>query len=264
MSSFRIDRQYVSFVTAETQPVHATVQPVNRKTAAASPDPGGLAGDIGKLYEEIYKRLQSENADQAEYILEQARAKAQTMTSEAKEQADDMIKKAEADAEAIREDAKNKGYLEGLEQAGAAEEERKIEEAAALKRLENQLKDEYSALVGGVDKDVIVLVMEIVKKIIGIKLSQSDDIFLGLVSDALERLKQAGSVTIRVSSEDYTRYFGNGGPGVDAGDMKVTVVEDEGFKCGDLIVESEGEVLDLSITRQISQVENAFLSGEGN
>lgn len=268
MSSFRIDRQYVSFETAETQPVHATIQVASRKTAAVSQETGGLAGDIGKLYEEIYKRLQNENADQAEYILDQARAKAQTIINQAGEQAEDIIRKAKADAEAhaeaIREDAKDQGYREGLALGGAAAEKRKTEEAAQLKMLEGRLKDDYAALVGGLDKDVIALVMEIVKKIIGVKLSQSDDIFVGLVSDAIERLKQAGSVTIRVSPEDYIRYFGKGCPNIDTGDMKVTVVEDEGFKCGDLIVESEGEVLDLSITRQIEQVENAFNSGEGN
>jgi flagellar assembly protein FliH len=237
---------------------------VNRRNAAASPATGGLAADIGKLYEEIYKRLQNENAERVEILLDQARANAQEITDQAKEQADEIVRQAEDNAAAISEEAKNTGYLEGLKCAEAAAEQRKMEEAAALKRLESQLKDEYDALVGGLDKDVIALVMEIVKKVIGIKLSQSDDIFVGLVSDALERLKQAGSVTIRVSPEDYLRYFGNGGPGIDTGDTKLTVVEDESFECGDLIVESEGEVLDLSITRQINQVENAFLSGEGN
>jgi flagellar assembly protein FliH len=262
MSSFRIDRQYVSFETAETQPVHATSQATGRRSSSGSQNTPGE--DIEKMYEEIYKRLRKENAEQSEYILDQAKIKAQAISDQAKKQADAVMEKAEADAAAIREEAKKQGYLEGLKNAEAAAEKRKAEEAALLKKLEEELRSAYAGLVSSLDRDVIALVMDIVKKIIGIKLASSDDVFLGLVSDAIERLQQAGTVTIRVSSEDYIRYFGSGGPNFGTGDLKISVVEENSFSCGDLIVESEVEVLDLSVNRQIGQVENAFLSGEGN
>ena len=108
--------------------------------------------------------------------------------------------------------------------------------------------------------EIVALVMEIVRKIINVKLSQSDEVFLGLVQDALEHLKQTGSISIRVSPEDYARYFGRerGIPDLDAGEAKIAIVEEPDFSPGDLIVESEGEIIDLSIDRQVTQIENAF------
>jgi flagellar biosynthesis/type III secretory pathway protein FliH len=98
------------------------------------------------------------------------------------------------------------------------------------------------------------------RKVIGINI-RSRTKFFRLVQDALERLKQTGSVVIRVSPEDYARYFGNGiRPELDAGEMKIAVAEEPEFKTGDLVVESEGEIVDLSVDGQLNRIEEAFLS----
>ena len=65
MSSFRIDRQYVAFETAETQPVLAA-----NKTKEAPPDTDrDMSADLSRLYDEIYEKLRREHAEQAELML---------------------------------------------------------------------------------------------------------------------------------------------------------------------------------------------------
>lgn len=249
MSSFRIDRQYVAFQTAETEPVFATNQV--QQSPETYDETGGYDGDLSKLYNEIYERLLDEHAEQAELMLSKASEESREIIEKAKKQAEEIISRAKEDASKFRKEIK--------EQIESEENKRKSLEQKELLRLETELRSSYDTLVGGLQDGVISLVMEIVRKVIGLRLSQSDEVFIALIRDALERLKQTGSVIIRVGPEDYARYFGHErAPNLDTGETKVTVVEEPDFSPGDLIVESEGEIVDLSIDRQIRQIEDAF------
>jgi flagellar biosynthesis/type III secretory pathway protein FliH len=255
MSSFRIDRQYVAFETAETQPVHAT----NKAQKAVPEITGDKSVEISKLYNEIYEKLQHEHAEQAEYMLSKASDEAREIINKAKKQAEEITSLATADTRKMKEELSARMEAEDARRRSLSE--------TAITELETRLRDDYTELIDGMRGKVVALVMEIVKKIIGIKLSESDEVFSGLIKDALERLKQTGSVLIRVGPEDFARYFGdtrsddgNGSilEALDNGEVKVTAVEEPNFSQGDLIVESEGEMIDLSINRQIGLIEDAF------
>jgi flagellar assembly protein FliH len=252
MSSFRIDRQYVSFQTAETQPVFATREAQKPKPEVKS-DLETFGGDISKIYDEIYEKLLREHSEQAENILSKASDEARELVEKAKKQSEELLITARSEAEKLEKE---------LRAALDSEmEERLSESGAQLRSLETSLREAYAGLVDSMTGEVVSLVMEIARKVINVKLSQSDEVFMGLVRDALERLKQTGSVVIRVGPEDYARYFGaEGGPEFDTGEMKVAVQEEPEFKEGDLVVESEGEIIDLSLDRQLDQIEQAFLN----
>lgn len=252
MSSFRIDRQYVSFQTVETQPVFATNQP---QKAGPGSDNSEVAGvDVSKLYDELYERLLAEHAEQAEQMLSKASDEAQAILEQARKDADQIVSLAKADAAALKENLVN------AFEATAAR--RKSEEEKAVAGLESSLRNDYAKVIDGMHSEVVSLVMEIVRKVIRIKLSQSDEIFTGLIKEALESLKQKGLAVIHVSPGDYARYFGktHEGTNIDTGEFKVTVIEEPGFENGDLVIESEGEMINLSIDRQIDQIEKAFLN----
>ncbi len=253
MSSFRIDRQYVAFETAETQPVYATNKNQEAKSALTD-DTTPSAADISKIYNEIYERLQNEHAEQAEYMLSKAADEAHEIIAKAKKDAEEMMLRARLDTEKMRDEL--------IFEMEAASSLRKSQAETILVELETTMRNDYSKLVEGMRSDVIALVMEIVRKIIGIKLAQSDEIFVGMIQDALERLKQTGSIIIRVCPEDYARYFSDerGEIEFDSGDFKISAVEDPNFSQGDLIIESEGEMIDLGIHRQIDLIEKAFLN----
>lgn len=261
MSSFRIDRQYVSFVTAETRSV---------RTAGQMPDTNMFFTDTGAAneseevmaqhYAEILDRARKEAEEKAALILKRARSEADAIVGQAKRMAGDTMEEARSSAAGIRAEAKQAGYSEGQKTAQMHAQARKKEEKQEFSQLMDQLRSHYSELVEGMREDVISLVIDIVKKIVNFRLNESDEIFLGLIRDALEQLKQTGTVIIRVGSEDYARYFGTeAGKGIQTGKAKAAVLEEESYSPGDLIVESEGEILDYSIGRQIERVEKAFL-----
>lgn len=255
MSSFRIDRQYVAFETAETRPVFAT----NKAQKSSAHTDGESDVDISKIYNEIYEKLQREHAEQAELMLSKAADEACDIVDKAKKQAEELRSLAKTEVAQMKEVQRAEIEAEAVERKSRAESE--------LVALESKFRNDYNDLVDGMHVKIVALVMDIVRKIIGIKLAESDEIFSGMIKDALERLKQTGSILIRVSPEDYLRYFGDTRgesasvsilEAVDVGEMKITAVEEPNFSQGDLIVESEGEMIDLSINRQIDLIEDAF------
>ncbi|MEL4106722.1 FliH/SctL family protein [Oscillospiraceae bacterium WX1] len=247
MSSFRIDRQYVSFETAETQTVYA-----QRHEPVPVEHPAAPGDDINRLYNEIYERLQQEHAEQAETMLQKAKEEAQEIIDRAKREASDMLSAAQ--------DESDRRCAETEQALAAAEAERKSDEANRLLQMESDLQSRYKVMVEQMRGDFVTLVMDITKKIIGYKLDESDAVFLNLIKDALERLKQTGTITIRVSPQDYARYFGAERPELEPenSDARIVAVEDPAFKPGDLVVESDGEVVDISIDRQLDLIEQAF------
>ena len=258
MSSFRIDRQYVSFVTAETRSVFQSGHKSDAMASFTGAGPGVPADEFRRHCAETLERARKQADEQAELMLEQARSDADTIVKNAKKLAEELVGEAQKRAAAIREDAKEAGYSEGQTSARQFAEQTRNKEEKELSRLVSRLKSDYTGLVDSLHGGVVSLTMDIVRKIIGIKLSESDDVFLDLVNNALEQLKQTGAATIHVSSEDYARYFGAGGS-VRLGKTEAAVAEEEGYLPGDLVVESESEILDFSIGRQIERVEQAFL-----
>lgn len=260
MSSFRIDRQYVSFVTAETKSVP---HPQEYSVGTGSSGTDGRTAQEDPQCVEIMNKARETARREAALLLEQARSEADGILLRAKRQADGMTEEAKSRAAAIREDAKRSGYSEGRKTAEAEAAQRRSEEAGQYAQLVHKLQEDYAGLVDGMREEIIALVINIVKKVIDFKINHSDEIFLGIVNNALEQLKQSKTVIIHVRSEDYQRYFGSDAEnGLHLDKANVSVTEEEGYAPGDLMVESEGEMLDFSIGRQIERVEKALLKGE--
>ncbi|NCB50681.1 MAG: hypothetical protein EOM54_02190 [Clostridia bacterium] len=259
MSSFRIERQYVSFKTLETPNVHPVEEDRQDKEEwCILGDNGSEDGPV--LQMECAAVIIEKAEKKAECIRLRAEKESTAVLGSAKARAEEIISEADKNAEKIRETARAEGYAAGIKEASAEAEARKRTEAESLWKMEEKLRSDYSGLVDGMRKDFKSLIIEITKKIINVKLKESDEVFIGLINDAIDRLKQTGYLIVRVCPEDYIRYFGDDFPENDlnAGEAKVAVIEEEGFSSGDLVVESEREVLNLSINRQIRQIEEAF------
>ena len=259
MSSFRIDRQYVSFVSAETESVYdGQAGNTDLQNAAAAARAEEREAAI-RQSAEILAQARREAEIQAELILKQAQTEADTVIRQARQTADSLIQEADGKVAAIREDARQEGQAAGRQQAEEEATEKKRGEAREFQRLEENLQKKYADLLNEMQESILSLIMDIVKKVINVRLKK-EKILLNFVEDALEQLKQAGFVTIHISQADYARYFGE-----DAaekyqlpGNTDITVVAEEGYEEGDLLAESEGEVLDYRIGGQLDRIEKAF------
>lgn len=258
MSSFRIDRQYVSFETAEIHPVRTD----NQDKKVGEPSASSRTEYVQDNSSEIIEQKLREAESKAEQIVDKAQFEAELTMSKARKTASSIIKEAQEKAGELLESAKREGYKDGIREAQEAAAEQKLEDEAQFQELAEKLKASYLDLVDSMQGDIVSIVMDISRKIIGIKLQESDAVFMGLVSGAVDQLKQAESITIHVSPEDYVRYFQHSPVErlFDDSNAKVTVIEDESYSTGDLVVETECEVLDLSVSKQINKVEKALVS----
>lgn len=268
MSSFRIDRQYVSFISAETHSVFQPGQLAGAKALFADVPSAcrtEQGGETDRRCAAILEQAERDAREKARIILENARSQADAAMAQAKQEADELLDGARARAAAVLDEAKQAGYAEGMRRARSDAEQAKAAAERELLRLEETLRSEYSGLVDGLRAEVISLVMDIVRKVINTKLCESDDVFLGLVNAALEQLKHSGTVLIHVCPEDYARYFGArpAAECVGGGKSDLLVVEEAEYMPGDLVLETEGELLDYSVSRQLDRLEHAF-SQEGN
>ncbi|MGE4353944.1 MAG: FliH/SctL family protein [Oscillospiraceae bacterium] len=263
MSSFRIDRQYVSFETVETPNVH----PVEQALSGMQNDYEGSDAypeGIEKYCTDIISKATEEAEKKAAKIVGRAEHEAGRALDSAKKQAAQIVDEAKSAAEDIETTARTQGYEQGEKDAEAEAAARKNRESQALKEMVGKLKADYCNLVDDMHKDIMSLIIEIARKIINVKLKESDEVFIGLINDGIERLKNTGSLMIHVSSDDYARYFESGrlDKKIEAGEAKVVPVEEETYLPGDLIIESDGEMLNLSIERQIKQIEEILSEEE--
>jgi flagellar assembly protein FliH len=261
MSSFRIDRQYVSFISAEAHSLAAAGRTDETHADAGDKknDARLSAEEYKKQCERLRERLIKDAEEKADQIITAAENEAARIRSEAEAKAAGLIEEAGKKAEQIRSKARDEGYDEGLKNAEKDNEAKRCEARDCLASLQKSLRDAYSQLVEGLRDEVVNLVFGVVRKIIGVKLSESDEVFIGLINSAVEELKHIGTAAIHISSEDYRRYFGKEQPAEQNGRVKVSVVEEEDYGCGDLVVESEGEILDYSIGRQLERLEKVFM-----
>lgn len=255
MSSFRIERQYVTLVAPDARLLYGVEE---------ERDPFALAQELERCRAEARQEALRIAGQEAERLLEEAQTQAQAILDKAREDSLQTALAAERAAEARKQEALQEGLRLARQEAEAEADARRGREAAELARMTDKLRADYALLVDALEGDALCLILDVVKKIIGVKLEETDEVFLGLVSTALEQLKQTGAVLIRVGPEDYHRYFGDRqSPGAaHFGKAEALVVEEEEFRHGDLVVESEGEVLDFSIDKQLRRLQDAFLQKE--
>ena len=258
MSSFRIDRQYVAFESVEMRSVNADGVSEQCKSITAD---SSNSGYLEECRHAILEKIQKEAEDKSQLILSGAESKADLILKKARGAASAIIKKSQDEATKILENAKLEGYQQGQKEAAISADARKREEAKELQQMLAGLRTSYDKLVDDAREDIISLVIDITKKIIGVKLKESDEVFIGLINEAIDKLKHAGCITIHVSPEDYARYFGNDAAEdlIDGNNTKIVIIEEGEYASGDLVVESEGEMFDLSICKQLKKVEKVFL-----
>ncbi len=207
-------------------------------------------------------------ANQAGEIKRMAQVEAEAIVGHAREQADQILQEAGAAADEIRANAYNKAV-----EAGKAESVRRTDAEMLimrkdLKDLTQRLNSALSAsLAETVDKwegELLELSIDIARKIINVELDKDDAAFKSLVQNAISHMRGDAKITLRVSEREYTSYFSQGDAYFKLGgeQVKTPVVADPQLGKGDCAVESEGEMIDAGVERQLGALKDAMERGE--
>lgn len=226
--------------------------------------PKPLINTVEKMKPQIVKNDEdidnSNDSDEYERIIKEAREMYANIIDEANEEAKRIIEEKHAELEKIKkielDEAYKKGFNKGYEDAKAKTSEI-IKEAQNIKKF---LEDRKDSIYREAEEEIIELILDSVKKIIGDELQQNKDIIISQIKIALEKCTYRDKVTIKVSSEDYPNVLvkKNIIESLVEGMSELEIIEDKFLKKGDCIVDTPSGEVNSSIKLQLEQLEKAF------
>lgn len=248
-SSFRIERQYVTFASGEVPrtAVDSTVTDALQEAQIEA-----IRGQAQQTLEEAREqscRITEDAYMQAAEILENARMQAAEIAENARNQ-----------AEAERCAAREQGYADGAAQAQQEAEQRRSTESQQFSELVERLRREYRDLADSMEDDMIGMVVEIARKVLFLQLDREDTILQTLVRETIAQIKDADTIEVHLSAQDSKWYFGDPRSREMLQTDKTTVefVEESGFEHGDCVIETADTVIDCGVTRQLDAIERCF------
>ena len=166
------------------------------------------------------------------------------MVAAAEEEARRIRAEAEASREAIRVEAAEAGRQEGLARAAAVLAAASAERARRLAAL---------------DREVVVIAVEVARKVLARELAAGGDAVVGLAARALAEARERREVILRVNPADGAAVHDSKGR---LGGLllraRLLVREDAAVPRGAAVVDTEAGSIDAGIEAQLAQLERAL------
>ena len=206
--------------------------------------------------------------EKPEEILQRAHEEAAMIIKEAEYEArkimEDAYTEAKEKAAVMEEEAWQKGYSEGIATA-QKQCESTIAEAEEIKA--NALV-EHDEVLAGLEAELINLVIEISKKVIGSEIAQNKENMIYLIKQALDNCSNKSGITLKVASEDYDFLKKNHDRLEELIDCanELEIKQEMSLKQGACILETPFGNVDAGVQTKLRRIEEAFreLLGENN
>jgi flagellar assembly protein FliH len=192
--------------------------------------------------------------------LEKARREAALILREAEMESGRMLEQARdkivLEAEDAQRRAREEGYKQGEQQAQQqyqaliAEAEETLEAARA----------EYRQSMASMEQDMVTLVVDIARKVIGGELETRPEVILSLIRSTLEDITPTDQVTVKVSAEDHEYVMAHldrltaGLPFL----CELDVRKDASLPKGGCIIDTGRGTVDGSLPSRMQQIEDAM------
>ena len=210
---------------------------------------------------ELENDLPESDTDHAEIIINDAMAEAESIVNKAQITAKKLLEDARKEIEEMRlivlQEAREKGYSEGYNEA-IRKAESILNEAEEIKQA---ARKEYEELLDGAEDDIIRLVRDICKKVIGDELETRPDKISMLVAQTLKECKETDSAIVKVSPEDFDAVYENSDNILRSAGYsgQLEIKKDIALKQGDCIVETPVGNVDASVDVQLESIEKVLV-----
>ena len=169
-----------------------------------------------------------------------------------------LVSRAQQEAISIKENAKTEGYEAGISEAK--------QDIANLGNAVNKFLNAKNEVYEEVTPKILEISMEVAKKIIKQEVETNQDLLIGIISDALNKLtKNEKQIVLKVSPEDrdYVKLNIENILEKLQIEAKVTVQQDMTLSKGSVIVETNNGLIDASIDTGLQIIEQMFKSMQG-
>ncbi len=198
--------------------------------------------------------------EEAKQLLEDTNVECEALLENAKRDAEIILEEAYADGKVITERARQegfqKGYQEGQE-AGFKEYQDLLEEAKTMKQ---GLLDERRRTALSLEKDIVGLITETVRRVIQHEINENNELLLNLIQEGINKCTYTESLIIRVSDADYqvVSLYKNRVYMMTEGIEDIEIKSDASLSNGSIIIETASGKIDAGIETQMKVVEALF------
>lgn len=211
-------------------------------------------------FEDTKKDAVAEKKPTADEVLENARKEAEKIINEAKLNAEFILESAsEKVARHVKEaeqKAREEGYRHG-EFLAKKHYEGLICEAEELRQKAKELHDNT---ISGLESEIVELIIQITKKVVGTELLQNRDVILGLIRTALSAVSSTEKIAICVGAEDFDYVVENKERVLEGikGIRDFEIKKDSTLKKGECYIDTGFGTVDSSLEIQLQAVESTL------
>ena len=188
------------------------------------------------------------------------------LIASAKEQADMILTDAQERAEEIQrqayEEAANQGYQEGVNRAMAEANARIAEIEAEYAAKEEHLTKIYQQKIEEIEPEMVNIITDVYEHVFDVKLSESRELILHLISNVLRKTESAGEYLIHVSPEDHPFVSMQKEQLLDLGGIQsanVELIEDMTLKKNQCLIETENGIFDCSLGVELKELKKQLI-----
>lgn len=195
--------------------------------------------------------------NEAEELERSSKELSNEMLEKANKESREIIRKAKEESETLLKKSKEDGYSEGFKKS-LDDFKSLLEEAKGDIEEANRFKEQT---ISGLEAEIIDMVLSCVNKIIRTKITKDNDVIVDMILEAIESLNSREKLTIKISSEDFdsTSILRSKILAVYPGIKDIEIKIIDGYKSGDMEIESDSGVVNPSITSQINRLQEQFL-----
>ncbi len=198
--------------------------------------------------------------DAVNSIIEDAKQMYLKIIEEANSEAQSIAAAAAVEAQDLKLTESNNGYREGYDSGyfeGRREAQKIIDEAAELKEFIDNRRENFFREA---EEQVLQLILETAKKVIGDELTQNTEAILSLVNQALQKCAFKKKLVLRVSPQDSDFILQNKDRicMMVEGISDIDIVSDLSLTQGSCIIETPSGEINSSVDVQIKEIEKIF------
>lgn len=198
--------------------------------------------------------------EKPEEIIQQAQEEAAMIIKEAEYEArrivEDAYTEAKEKAAVMEEEAWQKGYAEGA----AAAQKQYEEILAEAEEIKAGTLVEHDEVLAGIEAELINLVLDVSKKVIGSEIALNKENLIYLVKQAIDGCSNKKGIVLKVAPEDYAFLASNHdrlAALIDCAD-ELELKQEMSLKPGACILETPFGNLDAGVQTKLAKIEEAF------
>lgn len=204
-----------------------------------------------------------EEIKKTEYNLKQAAVEAKTIVDSAREQADKIIKNAGQEANMMMNKAVMDGYQKGFASAKNEINSLISEVKQNSIKFTEEIKQKTDSIFNEVESNAIEISFDIAKKILDVELDRNDSAIVSVIKEAVGKIKNEAQAKVILNEEDLQK-IENTEAFIALKEQNIGNLQfssDSNMEKGDVLIQTEGEIIDAGVRSQFVNIKNAVLQG---